>query len=57
MTFPAWIAAEVRGVGALAPTWWVLEGVGDRESGMPEWPVSRSCGGLLYIARCLHRII
>jgi len=44
MTVPAWIAAEVQGVGVLTPIWRVLEGVNDWETGMPEWPVLRSSG-------------
>jgi len=38
--WPAWLAVEVRGVGVLIPTWWVmlsLEGVswpGVRDAGM-----------------------
>jgi len=42
--FSAWSAVEVRGEGVLTLTWWVLEGVGDRESGMSEWPMLRCFG-------------
>jgi hypothetical protein len=42
--FSTWSAVEVRGEGVLTPTWWVLEGVGDWESGMSEWPMLRYFG-------------